>query len=120
MYFNCGINTIISTKRGNKLVEKKVPVKNTVLRQHVEHEEVQRLLDSCTDASEFERRVFHIVVRRCKREGIFNIFPKEAIGVREYWEAYSPHAVLSDDEFDTWADSDNMTACADLFEHHPS
>jgi hypothetical protein len=75
-------------------------VRNTTITETVQPQMVKALLASCVDADEFQQRAFHVISRKWKKEGVV-VFPAEFRGLKEYWEAYSPHTILSDEaDFD--------------------
>lgn len=84
MQIICGINAEFTVKRGQKEVTRNAPVENVTLTQHVDLDDVVRLLDSCDNLEEFKQRSFHVVSRRLKKEGIV-VFPKEFRGFDDLW-----------------------------------
>ena len=50
--------------------------------------EVVRLLSSCSSLKEFCDRSFHVVKRRCAKEG-FNVYPVSFHGFETMWEQRS-------------------------------
>ena len=61
-------------------------VRNTTITETIQPSQVEALLASCSDADEFQKRAFHVVSRKWKKEGVV-VFPAEFRGLKEYWES---------------------------------